>query len=133
MNVITIAGNVGQDAELKVLTNGSSVLKFSLATSEKWKDKTTGEAKEKTEWHRCVYFSKGAEKLAQYITKGTKLAVQGAMSYGSYEKDGTKVYTADVKVNNITFMGSKGERSAVSEESDDSDTVLKVDSSDIPF
>ncbi len=107
MNSVNLLGRLGSDAEVKVLTNGQAVIKFSVATSEKWKDKTTGEAKERTEWHRCVYFTKGAA-LAQYLTKGTMLGVQGSMTYGSYEKDGVKHYTADVKVNQVFFTGGGG-------------------------
>ncbi len=106
MNVVNIVGRLGNDAEVKMLQNGQAVIKFSVATSEKWKDKTTGEQKERTEWHRCVYFTKSAN-LAQYLTKGTMIGVQGSMTYGSYEKDGVKHHTADVKVNQVHFTGSK--------------------------
>ncbi len=108
MNRVTLIGNIGADAELKITPSGGAVLKFTLATSERWTDKSTGEKKDKTEWHRCVSFQKSAEKLAQYLVKGTKIAVEGAMTYGKYEKDGVTHYTADVKVQNIEFVGSKG-------------------------
>lgn len=138
MNTCTLMGNVGKDAEVRVLQNGSAVLKFSLATSERWKDKTTGEAKEKTEWHNCSYFSKGAEKLAQYIKKGSKLAVEGSIAYSSYEKDGVKKYSTDIKVSQIHFCEKKGDSTAQHSEEpepagDDDLSVPTGDDPSIPF
>lgn len=107
MNVVNLVGNLGADAELKVFGDGNSVLNFSLATSERWKDKQTGEKKEKTEWHRCKMFGKGAAAVAEYMKKGTKVAVTGSIAYGSYEKDGVKVYTTDIKANQVELLGGK--------------------------
>ncbi len=104
MNRVMLLGRLGNDAEVKALQNGQVVIKFSVATSEKWKDKNTGEAKERAEWHRCVYFTKTAG-IAPYLTKGAMIGVEGAMTYGSYEKDGVKHYTADVKVARVHFTG----------------------------
>lgn len=128
MNKILIAGNIGADAELKILTNGTAVLKFALATTEKWKDKE-GNKQEKTEWHRVSLFGPRATNLAQYLTKGTKVIVEGSMTYGSYEKDNIKFYTADVKAQNIEFVGGGKPRS------DDSGEELSVPTGDneIPF
>lgn len=124
MNKILLIGNIGADAELKVLANDNAVLKFNLATSEKWKDKN-GDKQEKTEWHRVSLFGPRAKNLAQYLTKGTKVVVEGSMTYGSYEKDGVKHYTADVKAQNIEFVGGGNKK--------DSNDDLSVDNADVPF
>lgn len=131
MNKVILIGNLGTDAELKVLANGDGLLKFSLATSEKWKDKATGEAKEKTEWHRCVLFGKRAIGLAPHLVKGTKIALEGGLQYGSYEKDGVKHYTTDIKVDNVEFAGgAKGDRAPAPSRADDSQAA---GDEEIPF
>lgn len=105
MNRATLIGNLGADADLKVFPDGNGVLNFSVATSEKWKDKTTGEKKEKTEWHRCKLFGPRANSLAQYMLKGTKVAVTGSIETRSYEKDGVKQYATEIKVLDVEFCG----------------------------
>ncbi len=104
MNKAFLCGSLGADAELKVLANGTSVLKFSLATNEKWTGKD-GTKQEKTTWHKCNMWGPGGPKLAQYLLKGTKLLVEGSIENGSYEKDGIKMYTSDIKVQNVEFVG----------------------------
>lgn len=104
MNRVTLMGNLGKDAELRVLANGNAIAKFTLATTEKWKN-SEGEPQEKTQWHRCSMFGKRASALAQHLKKGTKLVVEGSIDYGSYEKEGVKHYTTDIKVSNVEFAG----------------------------
>lgn len=136
MNHCSLLGNVGKDAEVRVLQNGSSVLNFSLATSERWKDKTTGEAKEKTEWHSCSYFmAKGADKLAQYIKKGSKLAVEGSITYSKYEKEGVTKYSTSIKVNQIHFCEKKGDSTAQHSEepAGDDDLSVPTGGDEVPF
>lgn len=106
MNKVMLLGNIGQDPELKVLQNGQAVLKFSMATEEKWKDKE-GEVQKRTDWHRCELWGKRAESLAKHLTKGSKVLVEGSLKYGSYEKDGVKHYTTDIKVLDLHFAGGK--------------------------
>lgn len=133
MNEVFLLGNLGNDAELRVTAGGKSVLKFSLATSEKWTD-AKGEKQEKTQWHRCVFWNDRGEKLAQYLTKGTKLVVRGSIDYGSYDKDGTKVYTTDIKVRNVEFAGGKnsdGPRAPAPSGGDDFEPGLA--DADLPF
>ncbi len=105
MNKVILVGNLGSDGELKVFGDSNSVLNFSVATSEKWTDKQSGEKKEKTEWHRCKLFGKRGESLAQYMKKGTKVAVTGAIETRSYEKDGVKQYTTEIKVLDLELHG----------------------------
>lgn len=117
-NQITIIGNVGQDPETRYLPSGDAVVNFSVATSERWKDKD-GNPQEKTQWHRVKAFGKLAEIMGQYLRKGSKVMIQGSMDYGSYEKNGVTHYTADIKADTLKMLdgkpqegGSQGERSA---------------------
>ena len=73
VNKVIIVGNVGDDPDIRTMPNGNQVVNLSIATSDSWKDKQTGEKKEKTEWHRCVFFNKIADIAAQYVNKGSKL------------------------------------------------------------
>jgi single-strand DNA-binding protein len=108
MNRAILMGNLGSDPELRMTQGGKAVLKFSLATSYSWQPES-GPRQEKTEWHRCVMFGKRAESLAKHLAKGSKVAVEGRISYGSYEKDGIKHYTTDIIVDDLHFAGgSKG-------------------------
>ena len=93
-----LIGNVGSDPETRYLPNGNAVCNFSLATSEKWKDKTTGQPVEKTEWHRISMFGKIAEIAGQYLTKGSKVYIEGRNQTREWEKDGVKRYTTEVVV-----------------------------------
>lgn len=108
VNKIILIGNVGNDPELNYTGSGTAVAKFSLATTEKWKDQS-GEKKEKTNWHRCVVFGKRAEVIGEYVRKGSQLYIEGSMEYGSYDKDGVTMYTADVHVKDFQFIGGKRE------------------------
>lgn len=115
MNKVFLVGNVGMDGELKVTPGGQAVLNFSVATSETYVDKA-GVKQEKTDWHRCEMWGARAEKLAQYIKKGTKLVVEGSIHTRSYEKDGEKRYTTNIKVFNVEFAG--GSKKSDADESD---------------
>lgn len=136
MNKVILCGNLGADAELKVTQSGKAFLKFSLATTETWKDKD-GNKQEKASWHRCQMWGDRAEKLAQHLTKGTKLLVDGSIEYGSYEKDGVKHYTTDIKVFNVEFTGGKkGDapgKPAADEGDDDGLPPASVGGDEIPF
>ena len=100
VNKVILLGNMGRDPELTYTQGGMAVCKFSLATSKKKKD-----GNDVTSWHRCTAFGKTAETIAQYVGKGQQLYVEGELSYGQYEKDGQKVYTTDIFVNEFTFVG----------------------------
>jgi single-strand DNA-binding protein len=108
MNRVTLLGNLGADAELKVLANGDAVANFSIATTEKWKDRE-GNPQEKTEWHRCSIWGKRASGLAPHLQKGTKVLVEGKLETRSYEKDGEKRYTTAIKVTELEFASGKKE------------------------
>lgn len=94
-NKVILVGNLGNDPEIKYLDSGTAVCTLSVATTERWKS-AEGERKEKTEWHRVKIFGKLGEVAAEYLHKGSKVYLEGSMSYGKYEKEGVTHYTADV-------------------------------------
>lgn len=97
LNQATLIGNVGNDPEIRNLPNGGKVANFSLATSESRKDKTTGEKKERTEWHRIVVWSEGLiGVIERYVQKGHKIMVQGQIQTEKYEKDGQDHYATKI-------------------------------------
>ena len=100
MNKVILIGNLGKDPEIRQSQSGQAIANFSLATTKKVKGEKV------TDWHRCVAFGKTAEVIGKYVSKGAKLAIDGSISYGSYEKEGTKVYTTDIIVNNIEFLSA---------------------------
>lgn len=129
MNKVILVGNLGQDGELKVLPGGQSVLSLRLATSETWKDKTTGEKKEAVEWHSCDLWGSRAESLAPHMTKGAKLVVTGSLRTRSYEKNGEKRYATNINVEDIEFAGgAKGTRAPTP-----AATETTADGEEIPF
>jgi single-strand DNA-binding protein len=97
-------GNLGQDAELKYGQTGTAVLNFTLACNSKFADKS-GEAKEKTEWLKCVVFDKQAEGLASYLKKGQCINIKGTLDTSTSDKDGVKTYSTTVIVRQVFFAG----------------------------
>lgn len=93
-----LIGNLGGDPEVRYMPNGNAVANLTLATSEKWRDKATGEPREKTEWHRVVVFGKLAEVAGEYLRKGSKVYIEGQNETREWEKDGIKRYTTEVVV-----------------------------------
>ena len=99
INKVIIVGNLGSDPEVRHMQNGSAVAGFSVATSESWKDKTTGENKESTEWHRVVLFGKLAEVAGQYLSKGAQVYIEGQLKTKKWQdKQGQDRYTTEVVV-----------------------------------
>lgn len=97
-----LAGNVGGDPDIRAMANGDRVATFSLATSERWKDKATGEPKETTEWHRIVVFNQQLVKIIEsFVKKGSKLLVEGQNKTRKWEKDGVNHYTTEVVLTNF--------------------------------
>lgn len=97
INKVTLLGNVGKDPEIKTFQNGGKVANFSLATSESWKDKTTGEKKTATEWHNIVFHGDGLVGLAEKaIKKGSRLHIEGKLETRKWEKDGVTRYTSEI-------------------------------------
>lgn len=98
INKVILVGTCGQDPEVRYLPNGSAVTNLSLATSEAWSDKQTGQKVEKTEWHRVVLFGKVAEIAGEYLRKGSQCYIEGKLKTREWEKDGIKRYVTEVHV-----------------------------------
>lgn len=98
VNKVILIGNVGKDPEVRRTQDGRPIVNLSVATSESWKDKSTGERKEKTEWHRVVIFNEGLAKVAeQYVKKGSKVYIEGALQTRKWtDKDGVDKYSTEV-------------------------------------
>lgn len=108
LNQAQIIGHLGKDPEVRYLPNGNAVANFSLATTEKWKDKTSGEAKEQTEWHRVTVFDKLAEIVGQYLKKGSLVYICGKIKTRKYtDKDGTEKYTTEIHANEMKMLGGR--------------------------
>ena len=108
VNKVILVGNVGNDPEVRYMPNGNAVANVSLATSETWKDKNTGDQQEKTEWHRVVFFNRLAEIVEQYVKKGSKLYIEGRLQTRSWEQDGVKRYTTEIVSNEMQMLDSRG-------------------------
>lgn len=107
LNQVQLIGRVGKEPEVKTLQGGSQVANFSMATSEKWADKSTGEVKEKVEWHNITVFGKLVDIVQKYVFKGQLLFVQGRLQTRSWEKDGITRYITDVLVNQMQMLSKR--------------------------
>ena len=108
VNKVILVGNVGNDPEVRYMPNGNAVANISVATSDSWKDKNTGDQQERTEWHRVVFFNRLAEIVEQYVKKGTKLYLEGRLQTRSYEQDGIKKYSTEIVANEMQMLDSRG-------------------------
>ena len=126
VNKVILLGNLGRDPDIRTMQNGKKVCTFSIATSNSWKDKETGEKKEKTEWHRVVVFNEGlVDVVENYVKKGSKLYIEGSLQTRKWTDDsGTEKYTTEVIIQGyggrIDMIGAKGSNGNFSEESKDS-------------
>lgn len=110
VNKAIIVGNLGQDPETRYLQNGDPVTNLSVATSEQWKDKNSGEKKEKTEWHRVVMFKRLAEIAAEYLRKGSQVYIEGKIQTRKWQdKDGNDRYSTEIVASEMQMLGGKGE------------------------
>ncbi|MFK7863131.1 MAG: single-stranded DNA-binding protein [Pseudohongiellaceae bacterium] len=107
VNKVILVGNVGNEPEVRYMPNGNAVANVSIATSETWKDKGTGDQQEKTEWHRVVFFNRLAEIVEQYVKKGSKLYLEGRLQTRQWEQDGVKRYTTEVVANEMQMLDSR--------------------------
>ncbi|MBU0513641.1 MAG: single-stranded DNA-binding protein [Proteobacteria bacterium] len=104
VNRVTLLGNLGRDPEIRYTTDGRAIANFTLATSERFKDKD-GEWQEKTEWHRVVFFGRTAEVCGEYLHKGKQVYVEGRLQTRKWEKDGEDRYTTEVVGQNLQMLG----------------------------
>ncbi len=109
VNKVIIVGNLGQDPDTKYMPNGDAVVNITIATSESWKDKSTGAKREKTEWHKVVMFRRLAEIAAEYLTKGSKVYIEGKLQTRKWQaKDGSDRYTTEIIAHEMQMLDSKG-------------------------
>ncbi|CEA06573.1 putative single stranded DNA binding protein [Pseudomonas saudimassiliensis] len=112
INKVILIGNAGGDPEVRYLPNGNAVANVTLATSDSWKDKQTGQQQERTEWHRVVFFGRLAEIVGEYVRKGSKLYIEGRLQTREWEKDGVKRYTTEIVVDmqgQMQLLDSRGQ------------------------
>lgn len=110
LNQVNLIGRIGQDIEVRYMSSGEAVTNVSLATTEKWKDKNTGEQKESTEWHRLVIYGKLAEIMGQYVKKGDLLFVAGKLKTKKFtDKEGVERYQTEIVVAEMKMLGGKQE------------------------
>jgi len=107
INKVILVGNVGGDPETKYMPSGGAVTNLSIATSESWKDKQTGQPQERTEWHRVVFFNRLAEIASEYVRKGSKLYVEGSLRTRQWEQDGVKRYSTEIVASQMQMLDSR--------------------------
>nr|WP_320190621.1 single-stranded DNA-binding protein [uncultured Desulfobacter sp.] len=107
LNKVMLIGRLGRDPEIRYTQQGLAMVNFSLATSEQWTDKNTGERQERTEWHRIVVFGKQAETCEKYLSKGKQVYIEGRLQTRSWERDGQTHYTTEIVISNFMFLGSR--------------------------
>lgn len=107
VNKVTLIGRLGRDPEVRTIESGAQVAQFSIATSESYKDKATGEKKEITEWHSLVLWNRLADVSAKYLHKGDMVYVEGKLRTRSWDADGVKRYITEVLVNNLVMLSTK--------------------------
>ncbi len=110
VNKVILVGNLGRDAELRYTPGGAAVATLNMATTEVWNDKA-GQRQEKTEWHRVVLWGKTAESLAEYLTKGKQIYIEGRLQTRQWDdKDGNKRYTTEIRSDRVVLLSSGGGR-----------------------
>jgi single-strand DNA-binding protein len=109
VNKVILVGNLGNDPEVRSTQTGTPITNISVATSETWKDKQTGQSQERTEWHRVVFFNRLAEIAAQYLHKGSKVYIEGSLRTRKWQdKDGQDRYTTEIMGNEMQMLDSRG-------------------------
>ena len=109
INKVILLGNLGADPELRTTAGGDAVATISIATSDSWKDKNTGEEQQKTEWHRVVFFRRMAEVVGQYLKKGSSVYIEGQLQTNSYEdkNTGEKKFSTQIVARDMQMLGSR--------------------------
>lgn len=107
VNKVILIGNLGKDPEVRYMPDGAAVANITLATTDSWKDKNSGEKKEATEWHRVVFFRKLAEIAGQYLKKGSQVYIEGSLKTRKWDKDGVTHYTTEIVADSMQMLGRK--------------------------
>lgn len=121
VNKVILIGNLGKDPEVRYFPSGDAVCNVTLATTESWKDKQTGETREATEWHNLVFPGKLAEIAGKYLKKGSRIYVEGSLRTRTWEKDGVKRYTTEIRVAEMQMLDGKPSGTAPMGEDADAD------------
>lgn len=108
VNKVILVATVGKDPEVKYMPSGGAVVNLTAATNESWKDKQTGEKKERTEWHKLTFYNRLAEIVGEYVRKGSQIYVEGRLRTRDYEKEGQKHYITEIMVDEMQMLGSRG-------------------------
>lgn len=109
INKVILVGRLGNDPDVRYTASGSAVATISVATSESWKDRNTGQQQERTEWHRVVFFGRLAEIAGQYLKKGSQVYVEGSLRTNKYtDKNGIERYSTDINANELQMLGGGG-------------------------
>ena len=138
INKVILIGNLGKDPELRYTPSGTAVASFSLATSEKWKDRD-GNMQDKTEWHNIVVWGRQAEIAKEYLAKGRQVYIEGRIQTRSWDdKDGNKRYTTEIIAQRLNFLGSRGDQGGGGSSSDAPPEApppgdLGAEDDDLPF
>ena len=141
VNKVILVGNLGQKPEMRYTATQTAVANLSIATTESWKDKESGENRDKTEWHRVVFFGNLAEIAEKYLDKGSSVYIEGKIQTRKWQdKEGKDRWTTEVLGNQLTMLGSRNSSEATVEQNNSSDTPFPEDDSgpgltddDIPF
>ena len=108
VNKVILVGNLGRDPETRYMPNGEAVTNATIATTDTWKDKTSGEKKEATEWHRLVFYRRLAEIAGQYLKKGSQVYIEGSLKTRKWQdKEGQEKYTTEIIVDQMQMLGSR--------------------------
>jgi len=134
VNKVILIGHLGQDPEVRYMPNGNAVVNMTLATSENWKDKNTGENKEKTEWHRIVLFGKLAEIAGEYLRKGSQVYIEGSLQTRKWQdQNGLERYTTEIVVNiggTMQMLGNRNSNLQTMSINDNNNTITKIKKTD---
>lgn len=130
VNKVILIGNLGSDPEVRYTPSGSAVANVNLATSESWRDKTSGELQDRTEWHRIVFFNRLAEIVGEYLHKGSKIYVEGSLRTRKWQdKNGVERHTTEIIANEMHILDSRagnGAHASSHEHRDDGEQAIKI-------
>lgn len=134
INKAILIGNLGNDPDIRYTKSGSSVANISLATTETWRDKDSGEQTERTEWHRIVFFGRLAEIVGQYLKKGSQIYVEGKLQTRKWQdKDGNDRYTTEIVANEMQMLGGRNDTDSKPSKPSDPAPDNDFQDDDIPF
>ena len=135
INKVILLGNLGADPELRTTAGGDAVATISIATSDSWKDKNTGEDQQKTEWHRVVFFRRMAEVVGQYLKKGSSVYIEGQLQTNSYEdkNTGEKKFSTQIVARDMQMLGSRNNSETQSNSSEETSMDQTPMDDEIPF